>query len=103
MQRVHQNQQSGRRDIRFADLKNWQLFALEAACQFGIPVKFEVSDRIGTCSLKNRPADVTRVTNWSVLLESTITELQAASIRELPGASNEDLVRGPEQSDRSAA
>jgi len=93
----------GRREIRFAHLKNWQVVALQGALQFGRPVKFEASDRIGTCSLKHLPADVTEVTNWNELLAATITELQAATIQELACASNEDLASGHTRSSRDAA
>ena len=68
----------GRKEMRFADLQPWQRLALVAAREFDVPVQLHAVNRIGTCSLEFRPADVVKVDNWRGMVAAGLKGLRGA-------------------------
>lgn len=80
----------GREDFRFAELEPWQRVALAGAREAGIPFWLQAANRIGTCSLDFRPADVIRVEGWRDLYAAAMAVLQQSQFAKDTESSNDE-------------
>lgn len=81
----------GRKEFRFAELEPWQRVAFAAAREAGTEFWMEAINRIGTCSLEYRPADVQQVEGWRQLHAIALVLLQAVQFKEQSESSNDEL------------
>jgi hypothetical protein len=80
----------GRKDLRFANLEPWQRVVMAGARERGVEFWLQAVNRIGTCSLEYRPADVVELENWRELYAATMAVLQQNQFASDAPSSNDE-------------